>query len=112
MVREVFKVPQARIQQRPVPSRPSTSLLVEVSKVFSQDRVRGLRTRSMTFLLVDAFTDFSLILALQAHPQIRVTCVGKGFFALFPFKKKKCEAHRAGGRGAGGGGQPMDAGCS
>ena len=56
----VFKVfPQNRVRQRLVPSRSSTSLLVEVFKVSSQDRVRGVRTKSLPFpLLVAGLQDF------------------------------------------------------
>ena len=37
---------------------------------------------------MEAFTDFSLILALQALPQFRVKSLGVGFFALFTGLKK------------------------
>ena len=54
LVNKVFS--QNRVRQRLVPSRSSTSLLVDVSWVFSQDRYRGVRTRSLPFpLLVQAF---------------------------------------------------------
>ena len=47
-------------EQRLVPSKSSISLLVEVSKVSSQDRVRGLRTRSLIFpFLVEVFKVFA-----------------------------------------------------
>ena len=72
--REVSKVLTLdRVQQPWLRSRSSIFLHVEVLKVFPQDRVRCsvLWSSSLTFLfqLVEVFTEFTLILGVQAHPQ-------------------------------------------
>ena len=48
-------------------------VIMEVFKVFTQDKVRSaLLSRSLTFLLVEVLKIFSLILGWQPHPQFRV----------------------------------------
>ena len=66
-------------------------VIMEVFKVFSKNKVRcsALSSRSSTFLLVEVFKIFSLILVRQLHPQFRVMSWVIGFFALFPFEKKR-----------------------
>ena len=88
---EVFKVlAHDRVWSALVSSTLTFQLVVveirEVFKVFLQDRVRCSRlwNRSLTFQFPEVACKFSLILALQAHPQYRVMSVGNGFFALFP----------------------------
>ena len=60
-------------------------VIMEVFKVFSQDKVRcsALLSRSSTFLLVEVFKIFSLILVWQLLPQFRVKTLGQGFFSHF-----------------------------
>ena len=59
---------------------------------FSQDRVRCsvLWSSSLTFLfqLVEVFTEFALILGVQAHPQFCVMSVGIGIYALLHMMSK------------------------
>ena len=67
-------------------------LHVEVLKVFPQDRVccSVLWSSSLTFLfqLVEIFTEFALILGVQAHPQFCVMSVGIGIYALLHMMSK------------------------
>ena len=72
----------------------------EVFKVFPKNGVqqRVLWSRTLTFQFQEVACTVSLFLALQAHPQCRVVCVEKGFFALFPWLKKVRHYLRALGR--------------
>ena len=62
----------------------------DVLKVFPKNGVqqRVLWSRMLTFQFPEVACTVSLFLALQAHPQYRVMCVEKGFFAHFPRFKK------------------------
>ena len=94
----VFKVfSQNSVRQRLVP----TSLLVEVFKVSSQDRFRGVRPRSLPFpLLVEVFKIFSqdrvlpLLRTFQLVFMKTQMSLVKGFFALLP-KTEKCDTTSA-----------------
>ena len=68
--------------------------LVEQNIVFQQ----RLPSRTLTFQFPEVACTISLFLALQAHPQYRVMCVKKGFFALFPRVEKVRHYLRALGR--------------
>ena len=71
-------------------------VIVKVFKIFSQDKVRSiLLSRSLTFLLVEVFKVFSLILVWQLLPQFRGKRLGKGFFHTFPRSKKSAEVARS-----------------
>ena len=82
---------------------------VLVFMVFSQDSVQkrrlpgnaflsGLRSRSLTLFLVEVFL-VHLLLTLQLVMKNAQMSLAKGFFALFPKHKKKCEGHFALGVG-------------